>query len=155
MYLITEGTFSFLFLSCTHKLLTRFNNIITRLNDLLCRLNMIISRLNKIITRLNDLLCRLNKLFILFKQDDNSFKRLIIGVTTYRNEPGLSKQTRTGQNGHTKYRNRLHWVPKWTLQCTETEKNVISAHTETNTMGTRKGRPGNGRKQVYVCGAGR
>ena len=27
---------------------------------------------------------------------------------------------------------------------------MVSAHTETNTMGTRKGRPGNGRKQVYV-----
>ena len=34
----------------------------------------------------------------------------------------------------------------------ETEQNVVSAHTETNIMGTRKGRPGNGRKQVYVCG---
>ena len=29
-----EETFSFLFLSCAHKLLTRFNNIMTRLNDL-------------------------------------------------------------------------------------------------------------------------
>ena len=52
-----EGTFSVLFLSCTHKLLTRFDNIITRLNDLLSRSN---------------------KLFILFKQDNNSFKRLIM-----------------------------------------------------------------------------
>ena len=34
-----EETFSFLFLSCAHKLLTRFNNIITRLNDLLCRMH--------------------------------------------------------------------------------------------------------------------
>ena len=86
------------------------------------------------ITRLNDLL---------------SVSQL---TETSRNLP---KQTRTDRNGHTKYRNRLHWVPKWTLQCTETEQNVVSAHTETNTMGTRKGRPGNGRKQVYVCGAGR
>ena len=52
-----EGTCSFHFLSCAYKLLTRFNNIITRLNDLLCRTH---------------------KLFILFKQDNNSFKRLII-----------------------------------------------------------------------------
>ena len=52
-----EGTFSVIFLSCTHKLLTRFDNIITRLNDLLSRSN---------------------KLFILFKQDNNSFKRLIM-----------------------------------------------------------------------------
>ena len=37
-----EGTFSFLFLSCAHKLLTRFNNIITRLNDLLCRTHKLI-----------------------------------------------------------------------------------------------------------------
>ena len=50
-----EETFSFLFLSCAHKLLTRFNNIITRLNDLLCRTH---------------------KLFILFQQHNNSFKRL-------------------------------------------------------------------------------
>ena len=41
-----------------------------------------------------------------------------------------------------------------TLQFTETEQNVVSAHTETNIMGTRKGRPGNGRKQVYLCGGG-
>ena len=53
----TKGTFSFLFLSCTHKLLIRLSNIITRLNDLLCRSN---------------------KLFILFKQDNNSLKRLIM-----------------------------------------------------------------------------
>ena len=52
-----EGTFSVLFLSCTHKLLTRFDNIITRLNYFLSRSN---------------------KLFILFKQDNNSFKRLIM-----------------------------------------------------------------------------
>ena len=38
----TEGTFSFLFLSCAHKLLTRFNNIITRLNDLLGRTHKLI-----------------------------------------------------------------------------------------------------------------
>ena len=37
-----EGTFSFLFLSCAHKLLTRFNNIITRLNDLLCRMHKLV-----------------------------------------------------------------------------------------------------------------
>ena len=103
------------------------NKIITRLNDLLCRLNKIITRLNKIITRLNDLLCRSNKLFILFKQDDNSFKRLIIGhnlpkrAGTYRNRPELT------ETDIQKYRNRLHWVPKWTLQCTETEQNVVSA----------------------------
>ena len=30
------------------------------------------------IIHLNDLLCHLNKLFILLKQDNNSFKRLII-----------------------------------------------------------------------------
>ena len=36
------GTFSFLFLSCAHKLLTRFNNIITRLNDLLCHSNKLL-----------------------------------------------------------------------------------------------------------------
>ena len=53
------------------------------------------------------------------------------------------------------YRNGLQRVPKRILQCTETEQNVVSAHTETNTMGNRKGRPGNGRKQVYVCGGGR
>ena len=52
-----EGTFSVLFLSCTHKLLTRFDNIINRLNDLLSRSN---------------------KLFILFKQDNNLCKRLIM-----------------------------------------------------------------------------
>ena len=52
-----EGTFSFLFLSCAPKLLTRFNNIITRLNDFICRSN---------------------KLFTLVKQDNNSFKRLIM-----------------------------------------------------------------------------
>ena len=54
IYGTPEGTFSVLFLSCTHKLLTRFDNIITRLNDLLSRSN---------------------KLFILFKQDNNSFKQ--------------------------------------------------------------------------------
>ena len=32
---------------------------------------------------------------------------------------------------------------------------MVSAHTETNTMGSRNGRPGNGLKQVYVCGGGR
>ena len=37
-----EGTFSFLFLSCAHKLLTRYNNIITRLNDLSCRTHKLI-----------------------------------------------------------------------------------------------------------------
>ena len=160
MYLITvyygtpEGTFSFLFLSCTHKLLTRFNNIITRLNDLLCRLNMIITRLNKIKTRLNDILCRLNKLFILFKQYVNSFKRLIIGVTTYRNEPEL---TETDQN----WPKRTYKIPKQTSLGTEMDFTVYRNGAEcgfssqTNTMSTRKGRPGNGRKQVYVCGAGR
>ena len=127
MYGTPEGTFSFLFLSCMHKLLTRFNKIITRLNDLLCRLNKIITRLNKIITRLNDLLCRLNKLFILFKQDNNSFKRLITGVTTYRNEP---ERTGTDQNGHTKLPKRIQWVPKRTLQCTETEQKRIQWVTE-------------------------
>ena len=67
----------------------------------------------------------------------------------YRNRPEL---TRTDiQN----YRNGLQWVPKRPLQCTETEQNVVSAHTDTNTMGTRKGRPGNGRNQVYVCGGDR
>ena len=128
LYGTPEGTFSVFFLSCTHKLLTRFDNIITRLNDLLCRLNklfilfkqdsnsfkrlimsfkqdnnsfkqdnnsfirLIMSfkqvinlGLYKIITCVNDLLCRLNKLFILFK-------RLIIGVTTYRNEPERTEQ---------------------------------------------------------------
>ena len=57
VYGTPEGTLSVLFLSCTHKLLTRFDNIITRLNDLLSRSN---------------------KLFVLFKQDNNSFKRLIM-----------------------------------------------------------------------------
>ena len=37
-----------------------------------------ITRLNKIITRLYDLLCRLNKLLILFIQDNNLCKRLIM-----------------------------------------------------------------------------
>ena len=37
-----EGTFSSLFLSCAHRLLTRFNNIITRLNYLLCRTHKLI-----------------------------------------------------------------------------------------------------------------
>ena len=46
-------------------------------------------------------------------------------------------------------------LPKRTSVGTETKQNVVSAHTETNTMGARKGRPGNGRKQVYVCGGGR
>ena len=32
-----KGHFLSFFLSCAHKLLTRFNNIITHLNDLLCR----------------------------------------------------------------------------------------------------------------------
>ena len=42
-YATPDGTFSFLFLSCAHKLLIRFNNIIhvTRLNDLLCRTHKI------------------------------------------------------------------------------------------------------------------
>ena len=31
---------------------------------------------------------------------------------------------------------------------------MVSAHTETNIMYTRKGRPDYGRKQVYVCGGG-
>ena len=72
------------------------------------------------ITRLNDLICRSNKLFILFKQDNNSFKRLIIGVTTYRNEP---ERTETDKNWPERtetdiqnYRNGLQWVPKRTLQ---------------------------------------
>ena len=87
------------------------------------------------------------------------FKLLIIGVTTYRNEP---VRTETDQNRPEwtetdiqHYRNGLQCVSKRTLQCTETEQNVVSAHTEMNTMGTRKGRPGNDRKQVYVCGGGR
>ena len=42
LYGTPEGTFSFLFLSCAHRLLTRFNNIITRLNDLLCRTQKLI-----------------------------------------------------------------------------------------------------------------
>ena len=62
MYGTPEGTFSVLFLSCTHKLLTRFDNIIIRLNDLLSRSN---------------------KLFILFKQDNNSFKRLIMSFNSF------------------------------------------------------------------------
>ena len=93
-----------------------------------------------------------------FKQDINSFKRLIIGVTAYRNKP---ERTETDQNRPERietdiqnYRNGLQWVQKRTLQCTETEQNVVSGHTETNTIGTRKGRPDNGRKQVYVCGRG-
>ena len=76
---------------------------------------------------------------------------------TYRNEP---ERTETDQNWPERknetdiqnYGNGFQWVPKRTLQCTETEQNVVSAHTETNTMGTRKDTPGNGRKQVYVCG---
>ena len=51
------------------------------------------------------------------------------------------------------YRNGLYYL--FTLQCTETEQNVVSAHIETNTMGTRKGRPGNGKKEVYVCDGSR
>ena len=94
----------------------------------------------------------------MFKQDDNSFKRIIIDVTTYRNE---TESIETDKNWPEltetdiqNYRNGLLWVPKRTLQCTEMEQNVVSAHTETITMGTRKGRSGNGQKQVYVCGGG-
>ena len=76
-----EGTCSFHFLSWAYKLLTRFNNIITyyvvRTSYLSC--------LNKIITRLNDLLFRTNKLFILFKQDNNTFKRLIMSYAQVSN----------------------------------------------------------------------
>ena len=71
---------------------------------------------------------------------------------TYRNGPELTGMDR---NGHTKLPKRTSVVPKRTLQCTETEQNVVSAHTETNTMGTIKGRPGNGQQQVYVCEVGR
>ena len=39
---------------------------------------MLLIRFDNIITRLNDLLSSSNKLFILFKQDNNSFKRLIM-----------------------------------------------------------------------------
>ena len=64
---------------------------------------------------------------------------------TDRNGPKRTyKTTKTDFNG---YRNGLYSFSK-------TEKNVVSAHKETNIMGTRKGRPGNGRKQVYVCGGG-
>ena len=74
---------------------------------------------------------------------------------TNRNVP---KRTRTDRNGPkrtykttgTDFTGYLNG-----LQCTETEQNVVLARTETNTMGTRKGRPGHCRKQVYVGGGGR
>ena len=105
---------------------------------------VILSCFNTIITRLNDLL---------------SVSQL---TETSRNVP---KRTRTVLNGPKRtynttetdfsgYRNGLYSVPKRNSQRTEMEQNVVSAHTETNTMGTRKGRPGKGRKQVYVCGGG-
>ena len=62
----------------------------------------------------------------------------------------VPKRTRTDRNG-----------PKRTYRTTETDSvgaetnfTVYRNGAETNTMGTRKGRPGNGRKQVYVCGGG-
>ena len=48
-------------------------------------IRLIMSFKQVINTCVNDLLCRSNKLFILFK-------RLIIGVTTYRNEPEHTEQ---------------------------------------------------------------
>ena len=75
-----EGTFSFLFLSCTHKLLALLKIIKTRLNDLLCRSN----KLNILFKQDSNLFKRLimsfNKLLILFKQDNNSLKWLISNV---------------------------------------------------------------------------
>ena len=96
----------------------------------------------------------------MFKQDVNSFKRLIIGVTSYRNEPERTETDRNlpdrAETDIQNYRNGLQWVPKCTLQCTETEQNVVSAYIETNTMGTRKGRPGNGEnKCMCVVEVGR
>ena len=60
----------------------------------------------------------------------------------YRNGPEL---TGTDRNGHTKLPKRTSVGTETDYKCTETEQNVVSAHTETNKMGTRKGRPGNGR----------
>ena len=82
---------------------------------------------------------------------------------TSRNVP---KRTRTDRNGQkraykttetdfSRYRNGLYSVPKRTLQCTETEQNVVSSHKETNTFDTRKDRPGKDRKQMHVYGGGR
>ena len=75
IFLVNPGRdifFPFL-LSCAHKLLTRFNNIkrlIMSYAQVIC--------FNNIITRLNNLICRSNKLCILFKQDNNSFKKLLM-----------------------------------------------------------------------------
>ena len=97
-----------------------------------------LSCLNKTITRLNDLL----SVSQLTETSRNVPKR----TRTDRNGPKRTyKTTETDLSG---YRNGLYSIPK-------KEQNVVSAHTETNTMGTRKGRPGNGRKQVYVCVGGR
>ena len=46
----------------------------------------------------------------MFKQDNNSFKRFIMGVTTYRNEPKRTEMDRTDRNR-----------PKRTTRATETD----------------------------------
>ena len=123
----------------------------------------------------------MNKLFILFKQDNNWFKRLIMSfeqvilsclnkIITRLNDLlsvsqltetslNVPKRARTDRNGSkmtykttetdfSGYRNGLYSVPKRSRMCFQfTQKK--------NTMGTRKARPDNGQKQVYVCDGGR